>query len=293
LGNSREPLVSVILANLNKGGYIGYAIDSVLCQTYRNLELIVVDGGSRDDSVKVIESRATADSRIHLILEKRSGKSSALNRGFLESAGELIAFIDADDLYHREKLSRQVRLMQSLPDVSMCHTNGWIIDGAGESSGKVYHDDLSPFPSFGNTNPIGALVRHNFILNGSAVVRRDVFQEQKFDERLMRTDDWDFWVRMATTHRFHYLDELLYAYRVYEGNTWFLATQEERMYLFEKWALLGHIKPADREINMRRLLGLYFHLGMPNRILKQLVKDQVARHIAIDYVSKMRFRFAV
>ena len=140
-------MVSVILANLNKGNYISQAIGSVLHQSYRKLELIVVDGGSIDDSVEVAETLAATDSRIHLLVEKRLGKSTALNRGIVESTGELIAFIDSDDLYHKEKLSHQVRLMQNLPGVSMCHTNGWIIKPQDNPLAQFFMTICQFFPS--------------------------------------------------------------------------------------------------------------------------------------------------
>ncbi len=100
-----NPLVSVIIDNYNYGQFVGKAIDSVLDQTYKNVELIVVDDGSTDNSRQVIESYGN---RVIAIFQKNAGMGEALNTGIAHSKGEIICLLDADDYFHKEKLAKVV-----------------------------------------------------------------------------------------------------------------------------------------------------------------------------------------
>ncbi|BBM69079.1 glycosyltransferase [Rhodothermus marinus] len=99
-----NPLVSVLIANYNYGQYIGEAIESVLNQTYQNFEIIICDDGSTDNSLEVIKKYAERDSRVKYIAKENGGVASALNSAFLESKGEVISLLDADDVYLKDRL---------------------------------------------------------------------------------------------------------------------------------------------------------------------------------------------
>ena len=92
-----KPLISVIIPVYNAAEYLERSIGSVRNQTYKNLEIITVDDGSKDDSLKLLESFASADSRIKVIRKENGGSSTARNAGLREATGEYIGFIDADD----------------------------------------------------------------------------------------------------------------------------------------------------------------------------------------------------
>src|SRR5438309_4900890 len=99
------PLVSVVVPNYNYGRYVREAVDSVLGQTYPAVEVIVVDDGSSDDSLSVLQSYG---SKIKLVVQPNGGVHKARNRGIEESKGEFVAFLDADDVWEPTKLERQV-----------------------------------------------------------------------------------------------------------------------------------------------------------------------------------------
>ena len=113
------PLVSIIINNYNYGRFLAQAIDSVLNQTYTNTEVIVVDDGSTDDSVAVIQSY---ENRIIPVLKKNGGQASAVNAGFAASSGEIICLLDADDLFLPEKVSCVVDVFQKFPDIDWFFT---------------------------------------------------------------------------------------------------------------------------------------------------------------------------
>jgi hypothetical protein len=128
------PLVSVIIPAYNYGRFLGEAVSSVLCQTFRDLECIVVDDGSTDDTGQVLAS--FTDPRMVFAATPRLGVSGARNRGLELSRGRFIAFLDADDRWRPGKLERQVGLLAEEPDVDMVFTNflrftaeeGWLPD---------------------------------------------------------------------------------------------------------------------------------------------------------------------
>jgi glycosyltransferase involved in cell wall biosynthesis len=113
---SQQPKVSIILSNYNYGEYIGQAIESVLAQTYETYELIICDDGSTDNSRPIITDYCRRDSRIRLIAKENGGQASGFNAAFAASTGELICFLDADDLFHTAKLSCMVEAHQQAPD---------------------------------------------------------------------------------------------------------------------------------------------------------------------------------
>jgi glycosyltransferase involved in cell wall biosynthesis len=103
-----EPLVSILLANYNYANYIGQSIESVLQQSYRRWELVICDDGSTDNSVPVIESYVERDNRVRLVRKPNGGHTSALNTAFSISSGDIVCFLDSDDLYLPEKLAMVV-----------------------------------------------------------------------------------------------------------------------------------------------------------------------------------------
>jgi len=123
-----EPLVSIITPVYNLEKTIGYTIESVLNQTYKNLEMIIVDDISNDKTIEIIKKYQDKDKRIKLIiLDKKGGASAARNRAIKEACGKYIAFLDGDDLWHKDKLKRQVKFMQD-NDIAFSYTDYEYID---------------------------------------------------------------------------------------------------------------------------------------------------------------------
>src|SRR6202046_1536559 len=111
-----EPLVSILVSNYNYGRYIGDSIQSALDQTYPNIELIICDEGSTDDSVSVIEPYWQKDPRVRLIRKDNGGQASGFNAAFAASRGEIIALLDSDDRFLPDKVERIVANFQANPD---------------------------------------------------------------------------------------------------------------------------------------------------------------------------------
>jgi glycosyltransferase involved in cell wall biosynthesis len=114
-----QPLVSILVSNYNYGRFIGDTIKSALDQTYSNIELIICDDGSTDNSVQIIEEYASRDSRLRLIRKENGGQGSGFNAAFAASRGEIIALLDSDDLFLPRKVERVVADFQAHPDCGL------------------------------------------------------------------------------------------------------------------------------------------------------------------------------
>lgn len=141
---NQTPLVSVVLGNYNYGRFIKRSIDSVLTQTYPNIELIIIDDGSTDDSRSVIESYSQEESdRFRAIFQANAGQEATFNLGIEQSRGTIVCFLDADDYFHPEKVMKVVKAFQDHPEwVQVGHS--WIsVDSNGKPVGRATSDRLT------------------------------------------------------------------------------------------------------------------------------------------------------
>jgi glycosyltransferase involved in cell wall biosynthesis len=143
-----DPLVSCIVPVFNGERYLREALDSVLQQTYRQLELIVVDDGSTDGTAEIVVSYGD---RLSALRQTNAGPAAARNRGLDETRGEFVAFLDADDLWHADKLIRQMARFAMRPDLDVCVTharNFWIPELAEEEARFRQHRMARPLPGY-------------------------------------------------------------------------------------------------------------------------------------------------
>jgi len=129
--------VSVFIPVHNGEKYLAQAIESVLGQTHRELELVVIDDGSTDGSLAIMERYARADRRVRVVTQENRGVTATGNRGFEETRGDWVARLDADDLFLPEKIERQLAFVKRHPDLRIVGTRGWFINDRGRSLGLV------------------------------------------------------------------------------------------------------------------------------------------------------------
>src|SRR6267142_4272392 len=169
LCRSDAPLVSVVIPNYNCGRFLAETLESVFAQTYPNVEVIVVDDGSTDDSLNVLESFAA---RVRVVRQANQGVSAARNAGIRESRGAFVAFLDADDLWHPEKLTKQIAVFAN-PAVGLVYCAVEYIDEQGRSLGTNFTGRR------GRVLRSIALLQGTIVLAGvsTAVVRRECFDK--------------------------------------------------------------------------------------------------------------------
>lgn len=188
---TEAPVVSVVVPAYNAAWCIERAVRSVLAQTYRDFELIVVDDGSTDGTADVLSRLAGA---VRVVAKPNGGLSSARNAGMAAARGRYVAFLDADDWWEADKLARQVALMASGPDLAFCSTAARITDPAGNPLGK--------WPCGCAGQPVlDAIFGANGSIagSGSAVMARAdaLAKAGNFDESLRSLEDVDMWMRLA------------------------------------------------------------------------------------------------
>lgn len=214
---SAAPQVSVIIATYNMAQFLGEAIESVLQQTVRDLEVIVVDDGSTDATGEVM-ARYSSDPRVRYHRQSNAGQTRAKNAGIALAKGRLIAFCDADDLWTPTKLERQLPLFDAEGKVAVVYGKNRRISLSGEPMGAESEGD------FRSGKVTEALFQYNFISFGTAVVRRSCLDEfGGFNEVYRMGIDWDLWLRISTRYEIAFLDEVVYLYRVWPGqmsNNW-------------------------------------------------------------------------
>ncbi len=183
-----SPLVSVIIPTFNRSRLLREAIESVLSQDYHHFELLVVDDGSTDDTLKMLP---TYGHRLTVIQQENRGVSAARNAGIAAATGEYIAFLDSDDQWLPSKLTRQIRFFSSHPQALICQTEEiWIRNGRRVNP-KLRHQKLS-----------GMIFKPSLelcLVSPSAVMmHRSLFEKVGlFDESLPACEDYDLWLRVA------------------------------------------------------------------------------------------------
>ncbi|MGQ4807401.1 hypothetical protein NKDENANG_00749 [Candidatus Entotheonellaceae bacterium PAL068K] len=189
-GRMPQPRVSVIIPTFNRATWVGEAIESVLTQDYLDIELIVVDDGSSDHSGEVVRRFG---STLTSIRQAHAGVSAARNRGVAASHGELIAFLDSDDLWLPGKVTAQVGLFQEQPQTQACYTDErWIRKGVRVNPRKIHQKHAGWL--FLQSLPLC------LISPSSIMLRRALWDRLGgFDESLPACEDYDLWLRLTVT----------------------------------------------------------------------------------------------
>jgi GT2 family glycosyltransferase len=229
----RHPLISVVIPVFNGAATIEGTIASVQGQTIQAIEILVINDGSQDDTLTLVEHLAAADDRIQVISYPNGGLSRSRNRGIGLAKGAFISFIDADDLWHPNKLTAQLRAIEANPRAGVAYSwtdyiddrDQWVVSGS-----RIHH----------NGPVLAALLQGNFLENGSnSLIRtallktphldptqdstQDSTQDPNpahtsqpidgFDESLPAAEDWEFHLRLAAQTEFALVPEAHVLYR--------------------------------------------------------------------------------
>lgn len=259
-----EPgLVSVVIPTFNRRELVLEAIDSVLTQTYSNLEVLVIDDGSTDGTGEAIAARYAREPRVCYRWQTNAERSAARNAGIEQARGEFVAFLDSDDWWLPEKLEKQLAVFAADPSLDLVHTDFAISSGleptpmaaARPASEGVMQGNL--FPSLLQSDPIGTLT---VVVRRSALAERGAFST---DCRIIPFEDWELWTRIAYRSRVGYVPEQLAIYRSHDGNTG--VPIEPENYLVFQETIRPFIRPEDREAAAEAFLEGYWRALLHGR----------------------------
>lgn len=205
---SSLPLVSVVIPSFNRANVVSRAIRSVLSQTYQNIEIIVVDDGSEDETACALSKFP----EITVVTQDNRGVSAARNAGIATSNGELVAFLDSDDEWLPDKIQKQVTLYSSEQPFFICHTNEiWMRNGKPVAQKDIHVKQGGYF--------FERAVERCLISPSAVIISRALLDEVGwFDEQLQAAEDYDLWLRITASFRVDFVDEALVIKQAGEPN---------------------------------------------------------------------------
>lgn len=208
---NQQPLISVLMPAYNSELYIAEAIESILNQSYQNIELIIFDDGSSDNTRQVIQS--FDDPRIVKILSDQNyGVVRARNDMIDRASGQYIALMDADDIADRTRLAKQLRSLEA-GECDLCGSAQWVLD---EASGKIKKSK----DKFTDADLRSLLSVYCGLCNSAMMGKAEIFKRFKYDTSILTSEDYYLWVVMAAAgYRFLNLKERLITYRRYPAQT--------------------------------------------------------------------------
>jgi glycosyltransferase involved in cell wall biosynthesis len=245
-------LVSVIIPTYNRANVIICAIDSVLNQTYKNMELIIVDDASRDNTEERV--KGFNDSRIKFVRHKiNKGGSGARNTGIGEAKGDYIAFLDSDDEWLPEKIEKQILMFKCAdPKVGLIYTGVLRVDENGRITEQIVPKEKGDL--------CGKLLEGNFIGTTSAIMARRscIMRVGGFNDSLPSCQDWDFYIRLSRVCHFDFIPDPLV--RFYCGKCYNRITSNKELvilghkYIFDKYDIISLPRKAKAKH--------YYYLGI-------------------------------
>ncbi len=198
-----EPLVSIITPSYNQGAFIEETIKSVAAQDYPNVEHIVVDGGSTDNTVEILKQYGSS---VKWVSEPDSGQTDAIIKGFAMSGGEILAWLNSDDTYLPGAISRAVQALNKRPGAGMVYGRVFFTDSSGETLGEY---PTGPFD-------ITRLPAVTFICQPSTFFTRSAFYGAGgLDRTLNYAMDFDFWLRLSKKYAVEYVPGVRSTYRLH------------------------------------------------------------------------------
>ena len=301
------PKVTVIIPTYNCAEYICHAVESVLSQTYRDFELVVVDDGSIDNTRDLLMQYGE---KLRYIYHENKDMTAARNTGIKNSSSEYIGFLDSDDIWLPKKLERQVKLLDQAPEVGLVYCWNYYIDAEGKRC-KFYNNTIGRSFESGS-RLFEKLIENNVVSGGGStpVIRRACLEKSGlFDESIPYSGDWDLWLRISMDYIIAVIPEPLICYRVldeshkyhekfvkYNVDKGIIQVIEKMGRLLARRRYKGY-----RELKRRALVGCHLHaaemwqsLGnwrnVRNHLLRAVFLDW---HVLRDTRTRARLRKAI
>lgn len=257
----QNPLVSVIITTFNREKYLNKAIESVFKQTYSNIEIIVVDDGSKNNYA---ESICNNYSNCIYLFKKNGGLSSARNYGINQSKGDFIAFLDDDDFWESSKIEKQLKILVDNNDIDCVHSAAAVVDENDNLTGEIIgasKNKIHKRSGYVFWNALCVWV----VKSPTPLIRKSVFKtDMLFDEDIKVGEDVDFYQRMFYRHKVFYINDTLAFYREYQ-NEKRLSKQLEKYIGIEKKMLTNF-----KKMNIKTPFVLY-------KIKLRLAKSSILR----------------
>lgn len=273
---------SVLMPAYNHERFVAEAIESVLGQTFFDLELIVIDDASRDSTPAIVKRYAEKDHRVRAYFHHANrGISRTLNEALELATGRFVAVINSDDLWMPEKLRRQWEILRENEDV-VVWTEGALVDAEGRRTGKTFTAHYGAEKKRKGGDIFQELVAKNYVLHSSIAVRREAMERIGYDETLRYNNDFRLFLDLAAERLYRFIPEELVGYRVHGGNAIYRHTKEWeddyiRLYAYVLDRYGDRLDGALKAMVYLYLCRLYDRRGMRSNALRLL-----SRAISLD-----------
>ena len=208
---SGGPLVSAVIATYNRAEFLCDAIDSVLSQSYDNIEIQVVDDGSEDGTSEIVQDLYGCDSRIHYFYQSNQGQATARNVGIQNSRGTFIGFLDSDNRWLPDRIQRQVSCLVDNPEIGVVYGDVITID---EKGAEISRDNMTRCSG----HITEELLKHNCVSFNTSLVRTTCLRScGGLNPSIRAADDYDLWLRLSAITQFQYIAEFFAEYRVMDN----------------------------------------------------------------------------
>jgi glycosyltransferase involved in cell wall biosynthesis len=265
-----DPSVSVVIPAYNHAAFIGETIQSVLDQSYADLEIVITDDGSSDGTPDVV--RRFTDPRIDLeVFDKNQGAAIALNSAIRRTRGEFVCMLASDDYFLPGKLDKQVQFLRANAHIAAVFGMPRFIDERGAPLAANFNGDIFTTPFAKKLRSRQDWLRHfffegNCLLYPSTMIRRSIYDEiGLLDPRLANLPDFDVWVRLCMAHEIHVMPDKLTAMRILDNNR--------------------NMSAPRRDTNLRTLVEYFQILKHYRRLSREAIKDVFAREIAETHLD--------
>jgi glycosyltransferase involved in cell wall biosynthesis len=204
-------LISIITPTYNREAFLPVAIESVLAQSYKEFELIIVDDGSTDNSRELINAYVDKDPRVKYLYQENQRQSVARNYALSIAKGDFICFLDSDNYWPHDKLEKSLKAFEQHPEADIVYGDCITID---EQGNELHRNNMRRY-----SGSIAALLlKDNFVSMNTTMTRRKCFNEMGGMSGKRRVaDDYDLWLKFSARYRFQYIPEFLAYYRVMEN----------------------------------------------------------------------------
>jgi glycosyltransferase involved in cell wall biosynthesis len=248
-----QPNVSVVIPTYNRSKLLRKTVQSVLDQSFKDYEILVVNNSSTDDTKEMLES--LGDPRIRVLDILNQGViAKSRNLGMRNARGEYIAFLDDDDLWLSEKLEKQVGYLEKHPEYDLIYSPVWTID---ENDARKEYLEIKRSPTEGNI--FYELVRGNYISTLTVLMRKSLLSEIGFfgeNPALRSIEDYDYWLRIALKKQIGFINEPLALYRVHSSGV-SKTVNESRLNQKVLKSFEDNPEVTDKDKIVSRIYGLY------------------------------------
>jgi glycosyltransferase involved in cell wall biosynthesis len=263
--------VSVLMGCYNHEKYVAQAIESVLNQNFADLELIIIDDHSTDNSPKIIANYQKKDPRVRAFFhEKNMGIAKTGNECLKQVKGKYVCFLGSDDLWVKDKLEKQLRVIEKNPE-KIVWAQAEIIDSQGEKTGK-YITELLNAPPKKSGNLFQELLRDQFLFGQTLMLSSGLIKNIRFDEKYRYVNDHRFFVDLAANNEFVFMPEPLAEYRMHGNNA---TSKDEKGWLKEKILLRKYfLQQYSDRMSTETKVDIYYKIGY---FLSNLGKQREAK----------------